>query len=76
MRNISTWLAPLTECTKVNGAFKFDQATGKSFQMVKERFCSTPILALPNFLKTFKIECHASSFGIRAVLTQDKWSTA
>jgi len=39
---------------------------------LKEKFCSTPLLALPNFTKDFEIECNAPWINIIVVLKQNK----
>jgi len=39
-----------------------DQAN--AFATIKERLCSTPMLALPDFNKTFEIECELSGAAL------------
>ena len=42
-----------------------------SFNELKKKLTSAPLLVLPNFDKTFEIECDASGLGIDGVLMQD-----
>jgi hypothetical protein len=42
-----------------------------SFGVLKVAFTLAPILAMPDFTKTFVVECDASSHGFGVVLIQD-----
>jgi hypothetical protein len=62
--------APLTSLLKKN-AFTWTSFVDHAFQALKDVMCSTPILAFPDFTKTFVLECDAFEKGIRAFLIQD-----
>jgi hypothetical protein len=72
VKNFSTLAAPLTEIVKKSVGFKWGSGQDRAFIEIKERLCGTPLLALPDFSKTFEIECDASGIGIGAVLMQEK----
>ena len=70
--SFSTLAAPLTEVIKKEVGFRWEEAQEQAFTALKEKLINAPLLVLPDFLKTFEIECDASGVGIGAVLMQDR----
>jgi len=61
---------PLTDLLKKN-EFHWTPISKQAFIYLKRAMCTTPILASPDFNKTFVVESYAYGIGIGAVLTQD-----
>ncbi|KAL2248274.1 UNVERIFIED_CONTAM: Transposon Ty3-G Gag-Pol polyprotein [Sesamum indicum] len=70
VKDRTTMAAPLNELTKKNVPFKWGNTQKKAFQAIKEKLTHAPLLALPDFGKTFAIECDASGISIGGVLMQ------
>lgn len=71
MQNFGRIAKPLTDMLKKDN-FQWTDTSTAAFYTLKKALITTPVLALPNFSKTFAVESDASGSGIGAVLMQDK----
>ena len=71
MRDFSTVAAPLNELTKKDLSFVWGTAQEEAFTVLKDKLTHAPLLQLPDFNKTFELECDASGIGLGGVLLQD-----
>ncbi|GKF56975.1 putative reverse transcriptase domain-containing protein, partial [Tanacetum coccineum] len=53
-----------------NKKYEWGEEEEEAFQMLKQKLCSAPILALPDGTEDFVVYCDASLKGFRAVLMQ------
>ena len=70
VKDFSSIAASLTEIINKSIGFKWGEEQEKAFQLLKDKLTNAPLLALPDFTKTFEIKCDASGFGIGAFLMQ------
>jgi hypothetical protein len=70
VKNYGNIAAPLTALLE-NNSFTLNPVVDRAFQTLKMAMCTTPVLALPDFTKTFVLECDASRKGIGAILMQE-----
>lgn len=68
--NLSTVVAPLTDLLKSKVKFVWSSKCAVAFENVKDRLCSSPVLAAPCFDQPFSLQVDASQVGAGAVLQQ------
>ncbi|GJW34215.1 putative reverse transcriptase domain-containing protein [Tanacetum coccineum] len=58
----------MTKLTQKNMKFNWSEKAEAAFQLLKQKLCSAPILALPEGSKNFTVYCDASRKGMGAIL--------
>ncbi|GJU29488.1 putative reverse transcriptase domain-containing protein [Tanacetum coccineum] len=66
----------LTELTQKNKKYIWGEDQESAFQLLKQKLCEAPILALPEGNNNFVVYCDASYQGLGAVLMQKEKVTA
>jgi hypothetical protein len=71
VKDFSTIATPLNALMKKGVSFSWGTTQENAFTMLKDKLTLVPLLQLPDFNKTFKLECDASGIGLGGVLLQD-----
>jgi hypothetical protein len=58
------FVAQLNELTKKDVPFVWGDAQQEAFMILKDKLTHAPLLQLPDFNKTFELECDASAIGL------------
>ncbi|WVZ49820.1 hypothetical protein U9M48_001146 [Paspalum notatum var. saurae] len=69
--NFSKIAKPMTELLKNKVSFEWNDKREKSFQCLKDKLTTTPVLTLLDLQKDFVVYCDASRQGLGCVLMQD-----
>ena len=64
-------MVPLIALLKKN-SFTWTPTVDQTFQALKVAMCTTLVLCLPDFTKTFNLECDALGRGIEVVLMKER----
>jgi glutaredoxin-related protein len=71
IENFSKIAKSMAELLKNNTKFELSEACEKSFQELKKRLTTTPVLTLPDIKKDFVVYYDASRQGLGCVLMQE-----
>ena len=66
----STLAAPLNALLRKDTVFQWTGETQQSFDTLKQKLTSSPVLMMPDHTRPFQIECDVSKYASGAVLTQ------
>jgi hypothetical protein len=72
VKDFSTIAAPLDELTKKGVPSSWGTRQENAFNMLKDKLICAPVLQLPDFNKTFELECDGSGIGLGGVLLSER----
>ena len=70
VEGFSSISAPLTKLTHKAAKFQWNDVCERSFQELKDKLTSAPVLVLPEGTDGYTVYCDASGVGLGCVLTQ------
>lgn len=70
IHNFAAIAKPLTDLTKKNIPFQWQDTQQNAFEILKQKLCSEPILKYPNFEEPFILTTDASDYAISGILSQ------
>ena len=71
IEGFSTIAKPMTQLLKKDKKFEWTEACEKSFQELKRKLTTAPVLIVPDIHKNFEVYCDASRKGLGCVLMQE-----
>jgi hypothetical protein len=72
IEEFSKIVKPLTTMLEKGKVFKWDEKCQASFDELKKRLTTTPVLIMPDIHKGFDVYCDASRQGLGCVLMQER----
>jgi hypothetical protein len=72
IKGFSKIAGPMTKLLRKNTLFVWSDECEASFQTLKEKLTTAPVLALPETGKDYTVYCDASKNGLGCVLMQDR----
>ncbi|GJT00486.1 putative reverse transcriptase domain-containing protein [Tanacetum coccineum] len=69
IKGFSKIAKPMTELTQKNQKFDWGEEQEEAFQLLKQKLCAAPILALPEGSEDFVVYCDTSIKGLGALLS-------
>jgi hypothetical protein len=71
VEGFSSIARPLTQLLKKDKKFEWTEKCEQSFQELKKRLVTAPILTMPDISKSFDVYCDASKLSLGSILMQD-----
>jgi hypothetical protein len=71
IKDFSKIAKPMTKLLETNKTFEWTKECQASFEELKKRLSSSPVLVLPDLTKKFDIYCDASRQGLGCILMQE-----
>jgi len=72
IEGFSRIVAPLTQLTRKDQPFAWTDRCENSFQELKQKLTSAPVLVIPDTSRPFEVYCDASHQGLGCVLMQER----